>query len=65
MRSRRHSELPRLQRMKSFKTDLSGAHNPLMQFDLDENFKTGNQKQKQIVINRDDLEIQEYFKKLC
>jgi hypothetical protein len=51
--------------MKSFKTDLSGAHNPLMQFDLDENFKTGNQKQKQIVINRDDLEIQEYFKKLC
>lgn len=65
MKSRRNSELPRLQRMKSFKTDMSGAHNPLMNFDLDENFKTDNQKQKHIVINRDDLEIQEYFKRLC
>jgi len=36
-----------------------------MNFDLDENFKTDNQKQKHIVINRDDLEIQEYFKRLC
>ncbi len=65
MRSRRSSQLPRLQRMKSFKTDMSGAHNPLMQFDLDEHFKTVNQEQKQIVINRDDQETQEYFKKLC
>jgi hypothetical protein len=51
--------------MKSFKSDISGVHNPLRQFDLDEHFKTDHQEQKQIVINRDDPEIQEYFKKLC
>jgi hypothetical protein len=44
---------------------MSGAHNPLMQFDLDEHLRTDNQEQKQIVINREDQEIQEYFKKLC
>ena len=51
--------------MKSLKSDVSGAHNPLMQYKLDEQFKIDNKEQKQIVINRDDQEIQEYFKKLC
>ena len=36
-----------------------------MQYKLDEQFKIDNKEQKQIVINRDDQEIQEYFKKLC